>query len=132
MKRPVGVTILSVVMFLAAAIGLVMGLYLLIQGHFSSWMLQANPDIKGNLLQMARVLGLIVLAVGTYALAAGIGFFQGKKWGWWMVTAMFILSVISDVAKLFMGQLLDGIVGTLVVLLILYYLLRPSVRQYFK
>lgn len=111
--RPTGVTILAVLEFIG-------GLALLgVGGMFMA----AGPvlipaDVPGAGAIFAALGGFIVL-IGLLYFLVGWGLWTGRAWAW---TAALVLAIIG---------LLGFPIGTIISVIILYYLTRPGVKRYF-
>lgn len=76
---------------------------------------------------MLLVLGIIYLAV------AG-GFLGGKAWSWTLALVAYIVGIILTVVQIALApgvNLAGNIVGLVFALVIIYYLMRPSVKAFF-
>ena len=112
--RPPGITILGILAILIGLLGLVGGAVLL-----------TSPD--------AFVVGLSAFAVvvGILYLVTGIGFLQGARWGWVMGLIVSVLALVRNVIEAIQGGVIFAIPGILVALIIIYYLTRPKVKEFF-
>jgi len=73
---------------------------------------------------------LFLLLSATLATAA-IGWFQRCLWAWRLAIAIIATQVVGDFFNLVRGDMLGGAVGVTIAGALLYYLLRPSVREAF-
>ena len=90
-KRPVGVSILAV-LYVTGGLGT-----LAIQILFSSSLLGA-----AEFLGVSSLLTMVHFAfLGALGLAAGIGMWTGRKWGWWLGALYLLYSIARDTNALF-------------------------------
>lgn len=111
--KPLGVTILGVLMILA-------GLFDIVGSGLGR---NADPFEAG--------LGYFGVLLGLLFLATGVGFLQGSKWAW---TPGLILAFLNLVRILVVGSQSGYAValpGIIVALIIIYYILTPRVQDYF-
>ncbi len=129
-KRPLGIVIVAIIMFLATAMALIVGISLLLPGTALDILWTLNPAAAG-LTSMGTILGFFLLVIGIITLSAGIGFLKGRKWAWWIVVIIFVLNGIGDVFRIALGGI-EGIVGVLIAAVFLFYLTRPEVKKFFE
>ena len=128
MKRPDLIVLIAVWEFLCA-----LGIFLLIAGvatafFFSMpgmWMWgdslwREAPRIGGFTVFILGVVLLVMIAYFILALLGGIGILQGKEWGR-------ILSIVQAALSVFWAP-----VGTVIGILILIYLTKPELKEYFS
>ena len=129
MKRPDLVVLIAVWMFLSA-FGVLIGIGALASAFFftapwmtvwgwNGWEMWGAPNISGFIIFGLGVAVLVMAAYFILALMGGIGLLQGKGWGR-------ILSIVHAALSLFWIP-----VGTVIGILILVYLTRPEVVEYF-
>jgi uncharacterized membrane protein (DUF2068 family) len=152
--RPTGVTILGVLFVIAGAFTLLGGIATLVAIPFVS---NVNPNVIGNnelqlngqqplltpseqtaLAQgsgsILTVLGAVLIPLGIASLVVAYGLFKGKSWAWFVAVALSIIGVVVNVISLVtanMGAITGALVGIAINAIVLYYLSRRNVRQYF-
>lgn len=144
MGRPLGVTILAVLQILMA-----IGLLIVSLGMFALAALSGAAEIEQQLgtelpewlLDVAAtffaVLGVVFLIFAIIGFAIAYGFLKGRVWAWGIGIALAIISILLNVIPpLLTGSwelLVDvgTIFSVLIALLIILYLTRPHVRQFF-
>jgi hypothetical protein len=133
MKRPTGITIIAIVYIVLAVLSLlwsglvfgVGGLSSLVGGVFGAESVAAVGASTG----WAGFLGIIT-AVVQFAIAFGL--LAMKKWAWILALIGVGLTVVEGVVGLFAGGLFGfmcGSLGLIIPVLILIYLLRPTIRN---
>jgi len=130
-ERPLGVTILGVLGILLSALALLGGLALTVFG------LSFVPGL-GDLSTMFAFLGGIVSVIGVVIAFAGVvglvlswGLLARKYWAWLIWLICEVLTVIGSLFSA-LGAPLAAIPGLAVSAIIIWYLLQPHVRAWFK
>jgi uncharacterized membrane protein (DUF2068 family) len=152
--RPTGVTILGVLFVIAGAFTLLGGIATLVAIPFVS---NVNPNVIGNELQLngqqplltpseqtaalaqgsgsiLTVLGAVLIPLGIASLVVAYGLFKGKSWAWLVAVVLSTLGLVVNVISLVtanMGAITGALVGIAINAIVLYYLSRRNVRQYF-
>jgi hypothetical protein len=135
-KRPLGITILSIITFAVGCWYLFLVMFAL---TFTSSMVMITafsgvPPEYGPAYAIMQNLGLVLLAgAGAAALTiGGAGLWALQRWAYWMAVAGAGLSLITHVVPAFQG-FLNGtsMISGLLAALILVYLFLPSVRRAF-
>ena len=118
MNRPLGVTIIALLLIIGGVLGVLEALDLL-----GVW------DLFG--LDESTGVGIGILIVAVANLLVGFGFWSLQGWAWTIAVIVTVLRLIGAVAGFFIGGLATGIVGLVIVLIILWYLFRPEVKAAF-
>ena len=134
MKRPTGVTILAV---LAVIYG-IFNLLLALLGILGS-ALKASGVASGTIRYSAGTLVYATISdalLGILLLAFGIGALRLRGWAWTLGVVALALDVIRQLVGVFIGGINAGAIvrdgiTIVIVLIVLWYLLRPSVRGAF-
>jgi uncharacterized membrane protein (DUF2068 family) len=153
--RPTGVTILGVLFVIAGAFTLLGGIGTLVAIPFVA---NVNPNVIGNnelqfngqqqplltpsdqtaLAQgsgsILTVLGAVLIPLGIASLVVAYGLFKAKSWAWFVAVVLSIIGVVVNVISLVtanMGAITGALVGIAINAIVLYYLSRRNVRQYF-
>jgi hypothetical protein len=63
--------------------------------------------------------------------AASFGWFRRRYWGWILGTTITAINAAGDLVNLAMGEHLKGAVGVAIAGLLLLYMTRSGVRDYF-
>jgi uncharacterized membrane protein (DUF2068 family) len=72
---------------------------------------------------------LLVLALVEFVLAYGL--WSGMSWAWVASLAFALLGIVFAIFSLFLRPGIGEIISLLVNLLIVYYLMQPSIHSYF-
>jgi uncharacterized membrane protein (DUF2068 family) len=152
--RPTGVTILGILFVIAGAFTLLGGIATLVAIPFVA---NVNPNVIGNnelqlngqqplltpseqaaLAQgsgsILTVLGAVLIPLGIASLVVAYGLFKGKSWAWLVAVVLSTIGVVVNVISLVtanMGAITGALVGIAINAIVLYYLSRRNVRQYF-
>jgi hypothetical protein len=126
MSRPIGVTVVAVVM-------MVLGVFTLLLG------LEGAGITNFGLKQLAPQGGLYsntVIISGILTLIAAFGLFTLARWAWYLAVIVLIIRVVADVFGLISSGLSNTygsvtIVSAAITIFFLWYFLRPNVRAAF-
>jgi hypothetical protein len=129
MSRPIGVTVVAIVL-------MVTGVFIVLLG------LEGAGVTNFGLKQLAPNQGLYastVIISGVLSLIAAFGLFTLAGWAWYLAVAVLIFRAVADGFGL-VSQLISGTYGYggvsllnfVITVVILWYFLRPNVKQAFK
>ncbi len=126
--RPTGLTILAILFLIAGSFTLVGGI-----STFETAVAQASTPILTDLEALIIPLAVEILCIASFVIALGL--FTGKSWWVWLVAVVLsaiglVVNVVSLVVPN-MFTMAGAIVGIVINAIILYYLSRKNVRQYF-
>ncbi len=116
-KRPIGVTIISIV----AAAGGLLSLY-------------GGASVLAGNATGPFALAIIVVVFGTLGLALGAGFYTGARWAWMTGIVIYIVSIGLGIAEILYGGsvgFVGGIIRILAGIIIPVYLTRQKPRNFF-
>ena len=123
-SRPTGVTIVSVLLGVAGAVHILFGL------AFVSILTLVLGSVAAD-TEAANIIGAFGFGIGAVAAAIGAALFfvmygilTAKSWAWNATRIVVIISIVVGVLSL-------DIVSLAISGVILYYLYRPNVKQYF-
>jgi hypothetical protein len=128
--RPTGLTILALLFIIAGAFTLLAGITTL-----ETALSQASGPILTDLEALFIPLGIEFLCIASFVVALGL--FTVKSWWVWLVaivlsTIGLVVNVISLVIPNMLTIAITGaLVGIAINAIVLYYLSRKNVRQYF-
>jgi uncharacterized membrane protein (DUF2068 family) len=153
--RPTGVTILGVLFVIAGAFSLLGGIATLVAIPFvanvNPNVINDEPQLNGQQQQQTltpseqtalaqgsgsilTVLGALLIPLGIAALVVAYGLFKAKRWAWYVAVVLSIIGVVVNVISLVtsnMGAIAGAIVGIAINGIVLYYLSRRNVKEYF-
>jgi hypothetical protein len=135
-KRPIGVTIIAILIIIGGVLLLLAGIAGVAVGSLSI------SEIIG--LGFV-IIGAIILAVGIGYLVVSYGLLKGKKWSWTITVVLLFIGIAINVVSIiifgyftfdtdtssFLTTNSGSIAGIIISVIILYYLYRPHVKSYF-
>jgi hypothetical protein len=116
-KRPLGVTIVAILMIINGVILIAAGL----------------SGITVGALMEIPLIGVssgVLVALGVAALIVAWGLIKGKGWAWIVTVILSIISIIMSVIAIAGGNF-GSIINLIISGVILYYMYRPEVKAYF-
>ncbi len=121
--RPLGITILAI-------LGFIGGLFFF---AFAALFAALAPMLAGEMeaaVPFASLLftvgSIIFVILGIVQIVISYGLWKGASWAWWVYIILLALGVVSSILSL-----PQGILGLVINGVIIYYLTRPHVREYF-
>lgn len=124
-ERPLGITILAALMMIFGIVMFLIGLFITVVSPMIHEML--GRGFMFSYMQMLfMVIGPILVISGLISFVLGFGLWKGKNWAR-ILTIIF--NVISLIFNIF--SLPQGIIGLVINIIIIYYLTRENVKQYF-
>ncbi len=94
-KRPIGVTIIAILSFLAGLAEIFGGLALLAV----SAMVGFDPAAYGILGAFLGVIGVVLLLLGLITLAVAIGLWRMRSWAWWIAIIVNVISILISIGS---------------------------------
>ena len=126
--RPTGLTIMAVLFIIAGAFTLLGGITTL-----EAAVVQASAPILTDLEALFIPLGIEILCIASFVVAVSL--FTVKSWWVWLVAVVLsTIGLVVNVISLITTSMLPmaaALVGIAINAIILYYLSRRNVRQYF-
>jgi uncharacterized membrane protein (DUF2068 family) len=150
--RPTSVTILGILFVIAGAFTLLAGIATLVPIPFVA---NVNPNVINDELQfngqqpftlgeqtalaqgsgsILTVFGALLIPLGIATLVVAYGLFKRKSWSWAVAVVLSTIGLAINVISLVtsnMGGITGARVGIAINAIVLYYLSRRNVRQYF-
>ncbi|HVP22334.1 MAG TPA: hypothetical protein VMS77_00315 [Conexivisphaerales archaeon] len=129
--KPQGVTAIAMIDAIGGALSAFLGFWMLTLTPQLVAQLQQDSDIAGAgagvIASSVQLVASFFLVVGALGIVNAYGLWKAKNWAWWMAVIMALLGALSSALVLPMG-----IVSLAIELLIVYYLTRRHVRDYFR
>jgi integral membrane sensor domain MASE1 len=126
--RPTGLTILALLFIIAGAFTLLAGITTL-----ETALAQASGPILTDLEALFIPLGIEILCIASFVVALGL--FTGRSWWVWLVAVVLsIIGLVVNVISLVTASMLPmaaAVVGIAINAIVMYYLSKRNVRQYF-
>lgn len=138
MKRPIGISILSVFDIIIGFLLLLSGLVMISIGSFLKYLQPNNfPKLfpSGEVLYLIRVfggiLGILLLIFGIIGVMTGYFLWNGRDFARIFHIVLSLLLVLNDLPTLY-SSLRTGLLIIMINGFIVYYLTRPNVKIFFK
>ena len=122
-SRPIGVTIVAILMVIT-------GIILLSGGIFAVSSSAILSQFGGPLVAVVIGVGVFTIALGVAHFVLAWGLFKGKGWAWIITVILAIISVILSIVSIASGGR-TNIISLIISAVILYYMFRTEVKSYF-
>jgi hypothetical protein len=93
---------------------------------------ELNKTGHAQLASVGKVAGLGFVLLSALLCATSAGWFRRRHWGWFLGTSIVMLNAVGDLVNLSMGERWKGAVGVAIAGLLLVYMFRRGVRNYFR
>ena len=90
-----------------------------------------NKTGHSQLLSLGKGAGIGFAVLSALLCAAAVGWFRRRYWGWVLGTTIIAINAAGDLVNGVMGERLKGAVGVAIAGLLLFYMTRSRVRNYF-
>ena len=121
--RPILIALIAILYFISGVLLIAAGALMLVGGNGID---VSEEDMKA----LVSLGGVPVIAIGALSLLIAGGFWNGWKIMWYLGVIFEIIGAICMVGMIVTGGI-PMIIPLLITLLILYYLFRPKVKQFF-
>lgn len=129
--RPRGVTALSIFFFSATLITIVAALSLLFPNGFLEPIWKLNPRGRADLGAIGLWAVLLFLIVSAACGFSALGLWRGRWWGYCTAIIILLVNLVGDLVNVISGTEPRAAIGIPIVVLIIAYLWRPKIRQFF-
>lgn len=123
-SRPTGVTIVAVLLGVAGAVHILFGLAFVSILGLVLGDVAVDSEVTDIIRTFGYGIGAVVAAIGAALFFVMYGMLTAKPWAWNATRIVTIISIVASVLSL-------DIVSLAISGVILYYLYRPNVKQYF-
>ena len=130
-KRPYGFLPLGIFFFFAATMATLAAVTLGWPGTFLDRAWELNKSGHAQLIPLGRIIALPFVAIALIALIAGVGWFKRRRWAWVVGVLGISVNCVGDVINMAIGEFWKGAVGVVVAGLLLIYMTRRNVGEYF-
>ena len=132
-KRPIGFVPLGIFFLFGATMATFAAVTLAVPGTVLDQAWKLNPTRHAGLALFGKIMAVPFLFLALALLVAGIGWWRRRFWGWALGVAVISVNLAGDIFNLvFRHDLLKGTVGVAVAGLLLIYMTRSRVRNYFR
>ena len=105
---------------------------LLLPGTILDALWALNKRGHAGLVLLGRGAVLLFAVLSVLLGLAAVGWFRRKCWAWILAVTIIAINATGDLINGVMGEWLKGAVGVAMAGLLLIYMLRPGVRNYFR
>jgi hypothetical protein len=137
-RRPTGITILAILAAISGAFSILAGLGYVLGAPLipAAAIGTVAADIAGPLKSIALVIGIFWLVVGVAQLAFAYGAWTLRPWGWMLGlviegSSILLTVIVGVMAGNLVATLQASLIPLVVAIVIIAYLLSPSVRAAF-
>ncbi|HEY9485075.1 MAG TPA: hypothetical protein VIQ04_00410 [Nitrososphaeraceae archaeon] len=129
-QRPIGITIISVLMIIGGIILIFTGITPLFIGPLISLDSSSNYSTSalGSLITIG---GLVLVALGIASLIVSWGLLKGKGWARTITLIISIIAIIIAIISLASSQDLTHIISIIIYGIIIYYMFTDKVKLFF-
>ncbi len=129
-QRPIGITIISVLMIIGGIILIFTGVTPLFIGPLISLDSSSNYSTSalGSLITIG---GLVLVALGIASLIVSWGLLKGKGWARTITLIISIIAIIIAIISLASSQDLTHIISIIIYGIIIYYMFTNKVKLFF-
>jgi hypothetical protein len=131
-KRPAGFVPLGVFFFFAATMATYAAFTLLFPGTILDRAWALNKTGHAVLAPLGRIMALPFAIIALIALVAGIGWFKRRRWAWVVGVLGIACNLAGDLINMAVGEFWKGAAGVVIAGLLLAYMTRRNVRDYFR
>ena len=93
---------------------------------------RVKPDEHRQLLALGPAVGAGFAVLAVAMMAAGIGAWRRRRWGWALAVAIFAVNGLGDASRIVSGAVVEGAIGVAAAAAVLWWLTRPQVRRMFE
>ncbi len=131
-QRPQGFTAIGAFFLFGATMAAYAAVTLLKPGTVLDKLWVLNKTGHAQLATLGKGTGLGFVVLSALSCAASVGWFRRRCWGWVLGTTIIAINAAGDLVNLLIGEHLKGAVGVTIAGLLLIYMIRPEVRNYFR
>jgi uncharacterized membrane protein (DUF2068 family) len=129
--RPQGFVWIGAFFVFGATMSAYAAVTLLIPGTFLDALWVLNEQGHAGLAELGRGAGLLFIVLSALLALAAVGWFRRQTWGWMLGVVIVALNIAGDIVNIFRGEGLKGVVGVGIAGVLLIYMTRAGVRNYF-
>jgi hypothetical protein len=132
LKRPFGITALSLFFAAGAAIAFTSAISLAFRGTPLDAMWRLNPRAYDKLLGLGSWAALLMLVISMNCAAAALGLRRGKRSGRVLAIVLLAINLVGDALNALLGSEPRALVGIPIAGALMAYLFTPRARSYFR
>ena len=130
-NRPRGFAIMGAFFVFGATMAAYAAATLLKPGTVLDLLWALNKTGHAQLAALGRGAGLGFVVLSALLCATSVGWFRRRFWGWILGVTIIAINAAGDLVNLVIGEHLKGAVGVAIAGLLLFYMTRSGVRDYF-
>ena|ERR1019366_1377904 len=130
-QRPRGFVPIGVFFLFGATMAAYAAITLLEPGTVLDRLWVLNKTGHAQLAPLGKGAGLGFVMLSALLCTAALGWFRRRHWGWALGTTIIAINAAGDLVNLVIGERLKGEVGLAIAGLLLIYMTRRGVRNYF-
>ncbi len=130
--RPRGFVAIGVFFLFGTTMTAYAAVTLLRPGTILDGLWELNKTGHAQLASLGTSAGLGFVGLSALMCAVSVGWFRRRYWGWVLGTTVIAINAAGDLVNLARGERLKGAVGAAIAGLLLIYMTRSSVRNYFR
>ena len=131
-NRPRGLVAIGAFFVFGATMAAYAAATLLMPGTFLDALWALNKRGHAGLVLLGRGAVFLFAVLSVLLGLAALGWFRRKRWGWMLGVTIIALHAAGDLINGVMGDWLKGAFGVAIAGLLLIYMTRPTVRNYFR
>lgn len=136
-RRPLGVTIISILVGLEGLLEVIAGILLILAANsLSRRIVQGGHTVISKFVDTFGVsIGVVLIVIGVVTLLFVLGLWTLQRWAYWAVIIIEVLTLIPNVLALIRGT--GTVTGNIIqmiipVVVLLYFLVDTNVRRAFR
>jgi hypothetical protein len=130
-RAPRGLVTVGIFLLWGAAMASLAAATLICQGTVLDRIWALNPHAYSQLAPLRAKAGIPMLVVACALAAAGFGWFKRRRWAWWLTLVILVTQILGDFVNLFMGKLVEGVIGLVAAGALVFYISKAAVRGTF-
>jgi multisubunit Na+/H+ antiporter MnhF subunit len=132
MKRPIGITGLSIFFIAGALISFLSFVSLLFPNSVLEPMWQLNPRARDAFAYIGKWSLVLMGVVCIACTLSAIGLWRGRRWGYRLAFSILTINLIGDLTNAILGIEKRAAIGVPIALAILVYLRTKRVKEFFE
>ena len=132
LARPRGFVPTGVFFIFGATMAAYATITLLLPGTFLDALWALNPHGHAELAPFGKIAAPAFMILSASLVATAVGWFRRRHWGWLWGISIIAINAAGDLVNLARGETLKGATGAVIAGLLLIYMTRPNVRNYFR
>ena|SRR3989344_5745461 len=129
---PTGVKIISIIYYIEAALGILLGIAVIVGGGFLN-SLNSIPGFTVSGSWLFYILGIFILAISVFGFFIGRNLWKGRNWARIVVIVFSVPVILVVIYMIFSGSIINGIINLVINGIIPGYLLfNQNAKEFFN